>query len=194
MPALKDQARLLRSRQLKLGAGAILALVAAYALVARPTARAIATVDADNDALRAQLQLDQQRSSQLPTLRAEVRALSDQVKRFRSLPPRSELDAAFKEIGALCERSGVRSHQFNQEAERRERSFVEQPCKLKFAGDFVTATALVNQLETTDWLSRLRTLSIRRAEPIGYAKPGASGQGVNGEVSVELTLNLYFAD
>jgi Tfp pilus assembly protein PilO len=190
MAALKEQARQLRTRQVKLGAAVALALAAGYAFVARPTANAIATVQADTETLRAQLAKDQERASKLPVLRAEVRALGEQVKRFRSLPPRGELDSAFKEIGALCERSGVKSHEFNQQAERRDKAFVEQPCKLTFTGNFVTATTLVNKLETTDWLSRLRTLHIRRADAIG----NGSSLDQSGEVKVELTLNLYFAD
>lgn len=190
MAALKDQARLTRSRQIQLAAALALGLAAAWLFVGRPTSNAIARVSSETDTIRVQLNEDRARSEQLPTLRAEVRALSEQVKRFRSIAPRSELDAAFKEIGALCERSGVHGYQFTQESERREQSFVEQPCKLKFRGDFVAAATLVNRLETTDWLTRLRSLSVRRVDPVG----SGSVTSTSGEVVVELTLNLYFAD
>lgn len=173
-----------------LGVGLALTLIGGWAAFVSPASREIDKVSGQTGALRSQLSIDQQRSAQLPALRAEVRALGEQVKRFRSLAPRNELDAAFKEIGALCERSGVRAYQFTQEAERRERAFVEQPCKLKFRGDFVAAATLIGRLETTDWLSRLRTLSVRRVDPIS----NGSAAAMSGEVVVELTLNFYFAD
>ncbi len=171
-------------------AGALgIALAAAWLTIGWPTSSAIAHVSGEADAFRAQLANAKQQAAQLPALRADVQALGEQVKRYRSLPPRSELDAAFKEIGQLCERSGVRAYQFTQEAERRDRGFVEQPCKLKFRGDFLAAATLVHQLESTSWLSRMRGLSVRRVEPTSANPPPATD-----EVMVELTLNLYFAD
>ena len=161
------------------------ALAGFYLFSYRPQTQKLAEFHDRFELKQRELHDNEIRTINLPEFEQSVRKLQLKLDKFdQRLPRQQELGQFIRDINRLSQQSMLRP--FNVEypaAPQHTELFAELPIQLKFEGDFPSVFSFLRQMEQMQRLTRVRTLEVK-------VKDGPTG----GQVSVDLSMSIYFAD
>jgi Tfp pilus assembly protein PilO len=132
-----------------------------------------------------QFQQDQDRAKTLPNVELEIQQLRKRVERFdKTLPKQQELASFINDVTRISQQASLKKLAWNLDAKpHRSDRLTELPIRFSFAGDF--QSGIVEFLRATEDLPRLtrvRKLDLK------------SSDARDGQVTAELTMDLYFGE
>jgi Tfp pilus assembly protein PilO len=157
-----------------------------YALAFRPNSEKLDGLDMQIAAKRRDLTSNRTRVQILPDVLIAVNEMRNRLERFdKKLPKSPELHAFINNITEVSNQSGLRN-KWTVEPGVPVRSdlYAEWPISLKFEGDFKNVFNFLRRAEEMQRLTRVKGLKVR----------GMDGAGKPGQVQVELSMNIYFAE
>jgi len=132
---------------------------------------------------REQLEGAWARTRNLPAIQADIYRIKARLDHNnKTLPRDPELAAFMKDIGNICQQTGVRKFTCQPGAVLRKEPIDELPVTLSFEGDFMGVFQFVRQAEDMLRLTRVRSLAIRSVDPKA------------GQVDVQMAVILYFSE
>jgi type IV pilus assembly protein PilO len=184
MRTLKTQIGWCAKAQWVLGSTMVCALGAFYLFGYRPQTNRLATLHEQIDRKQRDLRDNQTNLMIRPDVERTVRELEKKLDKFNTrLPRQQELGQFIRDVNRLSQQSMLRP--FNVEypaAPQRTELYAELPIQLKFEGDFLNVFSFLRQMEQMQRLTRVRSLQIH------------SNGTPSGQVAVELSMYIYFAD
>jgi Tfp pilus assembly protein PilO len=160
--------------------------IAFYALAYRPNTEKLDGLDMQIAAKRRDLTSNRQRVQILPDVLIAVNEMRNRLERFdKKLPKSPELQGFINSITEVSSQAGLRN-KWTVEPGVPVRSdlYAEWPISLKFEGDFKNVFNFLRRAEEMQRLTRVKSLKVR----------GLTGAGASGQVQVELSMNIYFAE
>jgi Tfp pilus assembly protein PilO len=153
----------------------------------RPAAARAAALASEVAQRQAELAAAETRARDLAVVETEVERLSARLERFdKRLPSQRnfvrELNAFTNDITQLAQQSAIKKINWVPGVIRRSELFSEQPIMLSFEGDFLSVFTFLQQVESMPRLARVRKLAL------------TSKDSKVGQVEVQASINLYFAD
>lgn len=161
-------------------------IVAFYALAYRPNKQKLDGLDMQIATKRRDLTSNRSRVQILPDVLLAVNEMRNRLERFdKKLPKAPELHAFINSITEVSSEAGLRSKwTVEPGVPVRSELYAEWPIALKFEGDFRNVFTFLRRAEEMQRLTRVKGLKVRSI--------GASGN--SGQVQVELSMNIYFAE
>jgi len=186
MRTLQTQADWCARAQWVLGVTMVVMAVGFYALAYRPNKEKLDTLDMQIASKRRDLNSNRTRVQILPDVLLAVNEMRNRLERFdKKLPKAPELHAFINSITEVSSQAGLRN-KWTVEPGVPVRSdlYAEWPISLKFEGDFKNVFAFLRRAEELQRLTRVKAMKVR----------GIDGAGKSGQVQVELSMNIYFAE
>ncbi|MEA2708334.1 MAG: type pilus assembly protein PilO [Phycisphaerales bacterium] len=186
MRTLQTQAEWCARAQWVLGVTLIVMIIGFYAIAYRPNKEKLDGLETQIAAKRRDLTSNRTRVQILPDVLLAVNEMRNRLERFdKKLPKAPELHAFINSITEVSSQAGLRN-KWTVEPGVPVRSdlYAEWPISLKFEGDFNSVFNFLRRAEEMQRLTRVKGLKIRGLEAAG--KPG--------QVQVELSMNIYFAE
>jgi Tfp pilus assembly protein PilO len=185
MRTLQTQAEWCARAQWVLGITLVVMVVGFYALAYRPNKEKLDTLDQHIATKRRDLSSNRTRVQILPDVLLAVNEMRSRLERFdKKLPKSPELHAFINNITEVSNQAGLRN-KWTVEPGVPVRSdlYAEWPISLKFEGDFKNVFNFLRRAEEMQRLTRVKGLKVR----------GLDGTK-SGQVQVELSMNIYFAE
>jgi Tfp pilus assembly protein PilO len=181
---LKDQMRLLTRAQwwMALGLLALIALVGL--LLIHPASARLAAIGERIELQRRELQTAETRLAGLPSVELQTEQLRQRVEYFdRQMPRHRDLPQLIGDVTKISRSVSLGKLAWRPEAtQRRTEQFTELPLDFTFQGNFLNVFSFLSHVEDMPRLTRLQKLDLQ-------AKDGTDGQ-----VDVQLTMNIYFSE
>lgn len=183
---LRNQAARDATRQKQLGGVALVAAVAFLVLIYIPSASALSALRQRIGSDARQLQVDQERSSLLPQLRATADLLEGQLSQIKPIAESSMLHDFSRRASDMSLQMQLRDLDYSPYEASLQGSVATLPVRLTLSGNFIDVYEFVRQCEQMPHLVRVQDLAIRQ-------RPGEGGAEflVPGDVDLEMTLVLY---
>ncbi len=186
MRTLQTQAEWCARAQWVLGVTLGVMVVGFYLLVYRPNTEKLDGLEMQIAAKRRDLTSNRTRVQILPDVLLAVNEMRNRLERFdKKLPKAPELHAFINSITEVSSQAGLRN-KWTVEPGVPVRSdlYAEWPIALKFEGDFKNVFNFLRRAEEMQRLTRVKGLKVRQLD----------GAGKSGQVQVELSMNIYFAE
>ncbi|MEO1237306.1 MAG: type 4a pilus biogenesis protein PilO [Planctomycetota bacterium] len=144
-------------------AGAIASAVLAFTFgVWLPESRALRELDARIAAAQAELGPDFLEPTSMDRQQREVDEMRDRLESAdRYVPDSPDLASVLRSLTEAVESRGVRGQQFRTSPTRRHRRYCEVPIELEFSDTFLSAYAVLEEIERMPRLVRVDALSFR---------------------------------
>jgi Tfp pilus assembly protein PilO len=186
MRTLQTQADWCARAQWVLGVSMAVMIVAFYTLAYRPNKEKLDTLDQQIGTKRRDLTSNRTRVQILPDVLLAVNEMRNRLERFdKKLPKSPELHAFINNITEVSSQAGLRNKwTVEPGVPVRSELYAEWPISLKFEGDFKNVFAFLRRAEEMQRLTRVKSMRMR----------GLDGAGKSGQVQVELSVNIYFAE
>jgi len=186
MRTLQIQAEWCARAQWVLGITLVVMIVGFYALAFRPNKEKLDGLEMQIATKRRDLSSNRSRVQILPDVLLEVNRMRDRLERFdKKLPKAPELHAFINNITEVSSQAGLRNKwTVEPGVPIRSELYAEWPISLKFEGDFKNVFNFLRRAEEMQRLTRVKGLKVR----------GLDGAGKSGQVQVELSMNIYFAE
>ena len=186
MRTLQTQAEWCARAQWVLGVVLAVMIVGFWAIAYRPNKQQLDDLQMQIDAKRRELTSNQTRVRILPDVLLEVNRMQARLDRFdKKLPKAPELPVFINSITEVSAEAGTRNKwTVEPGVPVRSELYAEWPISLKFEGDFVNVFKFLRRAEEMQRLTRVKGLKIS----------GIEGAGKSGQVRVELSMNIYFAE
>jgi Tfp pilus assembly protein PilO len=166
--------------------GVVLLLVgcAIYLMGIRPATVRLGELQAKFALEKSELQGNQARARDLPKVELEIEHLRQRVERFdKKLPKQQDLAQFIDDLTEISQQSSLQKLAWKPDLKpRRTDQFSELPIQLTFQGDFAGVFDFLRRTEDMQRLTRVRKLELRSLE------------GSTGQVDVQVTMNIYFAE
>jgi len=154
-----------------------------YLFEYRPTTQQRADLHIQIESKQNELHANKSRTDGMKALEFRVVNLESTLKRFdQKLPKQADLGQFFKEITQISQSASLRDWDATHGSPVRSDLYGELPIKLKFQGEFMNVVSFLRQVEQMERLTRVREINIKGTDP------------KHGQVEVELTMNIYFAE
>jgi Tfp pilus assembly protein PilO len=166
-------------------AGGLLFLIALICLLAiRPATLRLEAIGAHVASQRSQLQAAQARLAALPQDVQETERLRLRVEHFdKRLPRHEDLPQLIGDMTQMSRRASLSKLEWRPEATlRRTDQYTELPIEFTFQGDFLSVFSFLSDVEDMQRLTRLQKLDLQAKD------------GMDGQVDVQLTMNIYFSE
>ena len=167
--------------------GIVLAVMVAgfYAVAYRPNKQKLDGLQMQIDAKRRDLTSNRTRVQILPDVLLAVNEMRNRLERFdKKLPKLPELPAFINSITEVSAQAGTRNKwTVEPGVPVRSELYAEWPISIKFEGDFVNVFNFLRRAEEMQRLTRVKGLKVRTLDA-----------GKSGQVQVELSMNIYFAE
>lgn len=165
-------------------AGAMIAMVGGFYLFEyRPAMQKRAELRMQIDAKRNELVASKTLAEGIKDVALNVEKLKVTLGRFdMKMPKQAELGQFFREVTQISQNTSLRGWDITHGSPSRSQLFGELPIKLKFTGEFLNVVSFLRQVEDMKRLTRVRDINIKSTNP------------KLGQVEVELTMNIYFAE
>jgi Tfp pilus assembly protein PilO len=120
-------------------------------------------------------------TSVLDSVVEEVRALRAKLERSqKSIPQQQDLPAFIRDVTQLSQQASLKKFIMKPDIPSRIDLVSELPIRLTFEGDFISIYSFLRNTEQMPRLTRVRDMRL-------------SSRDKNGQVKVELTMNIYFS-
>ena len=186
MRALQTQAEWCARAQWVLGVTLVVMIIGFFFIAYRPNKEKLDGLDMQIGTKRRDLTSNRTRVQILPDVLLAVNEMRNRLERFdKKLPKAPELHAFINNITEVSNQAGLRN-KWTVEPGVPVRSdlYAEWPISLKFEGDFKNVFNFLRRAEEMQRLTRVKGLKVR----------GLDGAGKSGQVQVELSMNIYFAE
>ena len=185
MRTLQTQAEFCARAQWVLGIALAVMIVGFYAVAYRPSKQKLDGLQMQIDAKRRDLTSNRTRVQILPDVLLAVNEMRNRLERFdKKLPKAPELHAFINGITEVSAQAGTRNKwTVEPGVPVRSELYAEWPISLKFEGDFVNVFHFLRRAEEMQRLTRVKGLKVRGIDA-----------GKSGQVQVELSMNIYFAE
>lgn len=127
-----------------------------------------------------ELRAGQSQTSILPTVSSEVERLRARLEKYKAMPRQQELPQFIKDIAQLADQASLKKFDLKPGVPSRDERFNQLPVQLSFEGDFVNVYSFLRHTEELQRLTRVRGMSVKSKDR-------------QGQVRVQLTMNIYFA-
>ena len=186
MRTLQTQAEWCARAQWVLGVSMVVMIICFYAVAYRPNKEKLDGLDMQIASKRRDLTSNRSRVQILPDVLLAVNEMRNRLERFdKKLPKSPELHAFINSITEVSSQAGLRNKwTVEPGVPVRNDLYAEWPISLKFEGDFKNVFNFLRRAEEMQRLTRVKSLKVR----------GADGAGKSGQVQVELSMNIYFAE
>jgi Tfp pilus assembly protein PilO len=186
MRTLHTQAEWCARAQWVLGVTLAVIVVGFYVLVYRPNTEKLDGLEMQIAAKRRDLNSNRTRVQILPDVVIAVNEMRNRLDRFdKKLPRNPELHAFINSITEVSSQAGLRNKwTVEPGVPVRADLYAEWPIALKFEGDFTNVFNFLRRAEQMQRLTRVKGLKVRQLD----------GAGKSGQVQVELSMNIYFAE
>jgi Tfp pilus assembly protein PilO len=185
MRTLQTQAEWCSRVQWLLGIALAVMVVGFYAMVYRPNKQRLDDLTMETDTKRRDLTSNRTRIQILPDVLLAVNEMRNRLERFdKKLPKSPELHAFINSITEVSNQAGTRNKwTVEPGVPVRSELYAEWPISLKFEGDFVSVFSFLRRAEEMQRLTRVKGLKVHGIDA-----------GKSGQVTVELSMNIYFAE
>jgi type IV pilus assembly protein PilO len=168
-------------RELMLLAVLLALPLSSYWLVFRPVNREIGQAKAEIDHMRQRLTKVQESTARNQDLKRENEESRRQIDAIEArLPSSKEVDMVVRQVSDLAVESGLESPAIESDKPVTAAVYMEQPLKMKIAGDFSGYHEFLRKLEALPRITRILDMKLTRATE------------VNGNMKAEFTLSIYF--
>ncbi|HQY89363.1 MAG TPA: type 4a pilus biogenesis protein PilO [Tepidisphaeraceae bacterium] len=158
-------------------------LAGAWLFGIRPLRATVVDVANDRTTVDRDLTVANERAGKLPQLKRQVEELREQVGRFKSMLPRSDLQPALADLVRLAGAQSLRKFTYTQDSEKALPLCIEQPVTIKFESSFTDAYEFLEAIDQMQRLTRVRDINIKQLDTRG-----------NGDVRVEMSLSFFFSE
>lgn len=129
---------------------------------------------------RQQLDAEQSTARHLPEVEAEVARLRTRLAGLKQVPAHTDLGDFLGDIHKYSQQSLLQKLDVQPGVPRKADLYLEQPIALNFEGDFLGVFEFLRQIETSQRLTRIQSVSVHSIP----SRPGA--------VKVEMSVSIYF--
>ncbi|HYO07445.1 MAG TPA: type 4a pilus biogenesis protein PilO [Tepidisphaeraceae bacterium] len=187
MRSLQTQAEWCNRAQWVLGIALGTMVVGFYLFVFRPNSERLEGLNGQIATKSRDLAGNQTRVQILPDVLRQVGAMQDRLAKFdKKLPKQPELGPFINDITELSHQSGLRTNwTVEPGVPQRGDLYAEWPIALRFEGEFTNVFDFLRRAEEMQRLTRMKGMRVRSA---------GTGNGKNGQVQVELSMNIYFSE
>jgi type IV pilus assembly protein PilO len=155
--------------------------VASYFLVFRPVNSEIGQAKSEIEHMRLRLAKVQESTAKNQDLQRQNEESKRQIEAIEArLPSSKEVDTVIRQVSDLAVESGLESPAIESDKPVAAAVYMEQPLKMKIAGDFAGFHTFLKKLEALPRITRILDLKMLRAND------------VNGHMKAEFTLSIYF--
>jgi Tfp pilus assembly protein PilO len=164
----------------------VVMIVGFYALAYRPNKEKLDALDMQIGSKRRDLSSNRARVQILPDVLVAVNDMRNRLERFdKKLPKAPELHAFINSITEVSSEAGLRNKwTVEPGVPLRSDLYAAWPIALKFEGDFRSVFNFLRRAEEMQRLTRVKGLKVRQLD----------GAGKSGQVQVELSMHIYFAE
>ena len=168
-------------RELILLAVLIALPLSSYWLVFRPVNSEIGQAKGEIEHMRLRLAKVQESTARNQDLQRENEESRRQIQAIEArLPSSKEVDMVVRQVSDLCVEAGLESPSIESDKPVTAAVYLEQPLKMKIAGDFNGFHEFLRRLEALPRITRILDMKMVRASD------------VNGHMKAEFTLSIYF--
>jgi Tfp pilus assembly protein PilO len=185
MRSLKSTITFYSKLRWMLCAATVVAAGGFYGLVYRPQTRQLREVQAQIATTSGELAICRDQTRMLTTVATDVERLRSRLREFKTLPKLQDLSHFIRDISQLGDQANLRRFEQRQAMPVRGLKLSAQPMSLTFEGDFVNVFSFLRHTEELQSLIRIPSINIKTIE--GPMKDR------NGQVKVQMTMNIYFA-
>jgi Tfp pilus assembly protein PilO len=187
MRTLQTQAEWCARAQWVLGITLVVMVIGFYAVAYRPNKEKLDGLDMQIGAKRRDLNSNRSRVLILPEVLVKVNEMRNRLDRFdKKLPKGPELHAFINSITEVSDQAGLRNKwTVKPGVPVHSELYAEWPISLEFEGDFKSVFNFLRRAEEMQRLTRVKGLKVRGIE---------AAAGKSGQVRVELSMNIYFAE
>jgi type IV pilus assembly protein PilO len=150
-------------------------------LVFRPQNAVIQQAKREIEHKRSMLQKVQERTVKNQNMARENEEIRKQIESIEArLPSNKEVDTVVRQVSDLAVEAGLDSPSIESDKPVTAAMYMEQPLKMKIAGDFTGFHDFLRKVEELDRITRINDMKITRSSDI------------NGHMKAEFTLSIYF--
>lgn len=162
--------------------GVLLGLpLSSYWLVFRPVNAEIGQAKSEIEHMRLRLTRVQESTARNLDLRRENEERTRQIEAIEArLPSSKEVDHVIRQVSDLAVEAGLQSPAIESDKPVAAAVYMEQPLKMKIAGDFAGFHEFLKRLEALPRITRILDIKMLRANE------------ANGHMKAEFTLSIYF--
>jgi Tfp pilus assembly protein PilO len=183
MLTLKSQITWFARIQWLLAGGATLIVIAFYAMVYRPETRRLTGLSLTIDQRERELAAVRLQARVLQQVQADINQLNQKLKDFKKLPASpSDLGQYEIDISELARRDNIHARSVSWSGmPKRDEQLCQLPISIKLDGDFTSVYAFLCDMQNLSRLTRVQSMTIK-------------GANSDGNVQVELVMNLYYSE
>jgi type IV pilus assembly protein PilO len=161
----------------------LLLILVFYVFGYRPTSARLVSLRQEIENQRRELKGNQLRTQIRPELEQRVNELQRKVDRFdKKLPKQQDFGQFYNDITFLGRQSALSKCAVEPAAvPRRNDGVVELPIDLRFEGNFLNVFSFLRQIDQMQRLTRVQNLKV-------------IAKGNTGQVEVQLSMNIYYAE
>jgi type IV pilus assembly protein PilO len=183
MQTLQSQIGWCARAQWVLGSTMLLMILVFYVFGYRPAGARLATLRQDIEIKRRELKDNQSRTQIRPVVEQTVNERRRKLERFdKKLPKQQDFGQFYNDITFLGRQSDLSKCAVEPAAvPRRNDRVVELPIDLRFEGNFLNVFSFLRQIDQMQRLTRVQSLKV-------------IAKGNTGQVEVQLSMNIYYAE
>jgi len=165
--------------------GVLVALVsAAVVFVYLPQQRELRALRTEIATKERILSANAQKVSVVPSLSRQVKAMKNRYKDFdRRLPPQTELGGFLREISGNLAAERISDLWIEPGTPAREELFHTLPIIMRFTGPYLSLASFLRRADAMERLTRVQMLKV-----------GTFRDDENGNLKIELQMNIYFTE
>lgn len=183
MRTLQSQIGWCARAQWVLGSAMLVVVAGFYLFGYRPASVRMASLRQEIDIKQRELKDIQQRTVIRPLVEQTVNERRRKLERFdKKLPKQQDFGQFYNDITFLGRQSALSKCSVEPAAvPRRNDRFVELPIDLRFEGNFLNVFSFLRQIDQMQRLTRVQNLKV-------------TSKGNAGQVEVQLSMNIYYAE
>jgi len=183
MPGLKTQIHWFARIQQALVGAVLVTGIMFYALVYRPQTARLQMLTGRISEKESELSTAQSQTRVAQAVQEDINRLRQRLADFKKLPANpGDLGQFQIDMAQLARRDNLNGWSVSWPGTpKRQEQYYELPISLKFAGNFTDVFSFLRQMEDLPRLTRVKSLTIR-------------GDDADGQVQVELMMNLYYSE
>lgn len=182
MISLQKQVKWVGHAQWAIASFTVLGLAVFYFTAYQPCSASLQELRKQIAAADLQMQKNEDMAKDLPAIKRDLQRLRDQITRSRQLPKKQELPQFLREVTQLSQAAGLQGFRYEPQTQKKQELCYELPITLTFRGKFPSVANFLRSAEEMQRLTRTRRLDLKCKDV------------KNGNVDVELSMNIYFAD
>ncbi len=180
---LQEQIGIWSRVQWAMGIIVLVGAAAFYLLAYRPAAQRLAAANLDIDTKQRALAQSREKARDLPILDREVKDLQKQVHaRGKLFPRQPDLGPFIRDLTGISRQLALRDWKYEHGLPKRGKAYYELPIDMKFESDFVSLASFLKHVEGFERMTRVQRLTVK------------SKDTVRGDVTVQMAMNIYFAE